>query len=242
MAALKSRKWAIACVIVAVLVVGFVPPLLKWQRAGTLQAETLSHLRRLTLGALLYAQDWDDRLMPPVSHPWGLPAFTWARLALPYSGPASSLENPANPFQGQLPDPRQRVDSAAGFAINHRFWNTFSSGPFPNDNIEMPGQTVLLVEAGPMWQTPFSQTASTHVGSVTYTDTTDRYQDLCPYPSPHNGKTIVSAADGHAEAVVAVHYFGWQVPHDRLFGRFGGEFYNWNGGHPNGHTDSPARD
>ena len=52
----------------------------------------------------------------------------------------------------------------------------------------------------------------------------------------------VVAVDGHAVMVEVKHYGPEDSPHDPLYGRIGNSIYNWNGGHPNGETDTPPRE
>ncbi len=60
------------------------------------------------------------------------------------------------------------------------------------------------------------------------------------YPSPHDRRMNVTAADTHTATVKVAHYR--PAGHDPLYGRLGGNIYNWNGGHPNGDTAGPPRE
>ena len=132
------------------------------------------------------------------------------------------------------------------YALNHRFYGQFGSGPFPLEDLEVGNQTVLLAEAGPMWSVSGREESASARRSlfarIAYGDTLDRYHGLVPYPSTHSGRMAVAAADGHAVAVRVEHYSPEDGPHDSLYGRLGGDLYNWNGGHPNGEVDRPPRE
>jgi prepilin-type processing-associated H-X9-DG protein len=123
------------------------------------------------------------------------------------------------------------------YALNERFFGVFSPGPFPVENVEIPEQTVLLAESG--WRRgsgPFGPPEQP-VSMSAYTDT-----GLNPlaYPSPHDDRMNLAAADGHAVSLRIAHY--GTAGHDTQFGRVGGALYNWNGGHPNGDTAGPPRE
>jgi hypothetical protein len=210
------------------------------------RAESLSNIRRIGAGALLYAQDWDSRLMPPATQQEETQWLTWPRLLRPYiSGEDSIFSNPSNPvtpFHSNVHHPRYGYPIDSSYALNRRFWNAFGPGPFPLDNLEMPEQTVLFVEAGPMWGDPLKERTSSRTALLDYGDTLDRIQGLVPYPSTHDGRMAVVAADGHGLMLTVEHYSSKDGPHDPRFGRIGQTIYNWNGGHPNGETDLPPRD
>ena len=110
----------------------------------------------------------------------------------------------------------------------------------------MPEQTLLLIEAGRMAADPrHPHFAEGHAGvfaTDTYCDTTDRLNDLSPYPSTHDGFIGLVAADGHGIIARIVYYNRQDGQHDTLLGRVGNNIYNWNGGHSNGRTDLPARE
>jgi hypothetical protein len=97
-----------------------------------------------------------------------------------------------------------------------------------------------------MWRDPrkppYRKTDRSAFARLIYSDTLDRVDGFCPYPSPHAGKMVVVAADGHAEVIDIEHYTREDGAHDRLYGRLGKDLYNWNGGHPNGETDRPPRE
>jgi prepilin-type processing-associated H-X9-DG protein len=97
-----------------------------------------------------------------------------------------------------------------------------------------------------MWRRPRSPDSSDANGTgfalLDYGDTTDRYRNLFAYPSPHDGRMTVVAADGHGLLITVDHYGPADGSHDPLYGRVGGNIYNWNGGHPNGETDRPPRE
>ena len=187
--------------------------------------------------------------MPPaVRLPDGA-CLSWIMRASPYGATQRLLDNPANPLEAvphSVIDPKTGCTVPSGYALNRRFFGTFARGPFLLDNLELPAQTALIVEAGPMWsQTGRDQgdRPSPHpFAMIEYSDTEDRFRNLVPYPSTHVGKIVIAAADGHAVAIRVEHYSPQDGPHDPLYGRIGGDIYNWNGGHLNGALDLPAHE
>lgn len=240
-----SPSLILTSVIILLLLLALgLPPLLSWGRAGRARALSLNNARRLAYAALLYAQDWDGRFMPPKQSLPDGSLRMWPEIVRPYVAPTSVFDDPANPLDsvpGPLRHPTEGYPVHSAYALNHRFWNTFGSGPFPVENLEIPAQTALFVEAGPMWKDPLhpphtnADRAATAVQD--YGDTLDRFGGFCPYPSPHDGKIVVVAADGHGVFVKVAHYRPADGLHDPLYGHLGGNLFNWNGGHPNGELD-----
>ncbi len=242
----RIRPASIALLVLAALAAAFgLPPLIGWQRMGSERALSLSNARRISTGLLLYSQDWDYRLMPPAER---LPTGAWRPWPLrarAYVSPDSTFSNPSNPvtpFHSRVNAPRDGYPIDASYALNGRFWGAFSPGPFPLENLELPEQTVLLMEAGPMSRLRYEGDPRGSLGVVIYGDTTDRIEGLIPYPSTHAKKMAVVAADGHGAVVTIEHYDQMLGLHDTLYGRVGANFYNWNGGFLNGQTDRPPRD
>ena len=244
----RGRRFAFGISAFVVLVtMGVLPPLLRWHREGINRAASLSNLRRLAAGLQLYAQDWDGCTMPPAYRTGENEWRTWPVTLKAYVAPRTVFSDPANPVDfadSRLRDPANGFPVPTSYALNRRFWNTFASGPFPLDNLELASQTVLFVEAGPLWkaggQSPTD--APPLFARLDYGDTLDAVAGLCPFPSPHGGKMTVVAADGHTATVTVEHYRASDGPHDALYGRVGANIYNWNGGHPNGETDRPPRE
>ncbi len=250
MEAKKHHRWrwvlggALGVVTLLVLI-----PLFQWQRMGQQRASSLANLRRIAGGFLMYSEDWDGRGMPPATQGKNGAWRTWPGLLRAYVGPESTFSNPANsvkPFHSSVRDPQNRYEIDSSYALNSRLWNTFSPGPFPLDDLELPAQTALFVEAGPMWRNPLDSsggaTAFEKVATLVYTDISDRYMGYVPYPSTHDGRMAVVAADGHGMLVGVAHYRSEDGAHDTVYGRIGESVYNWNGGHPNGATDRPAHE
>ena len=248
----SARKWRgfVLALVVVGLLVGL-PPLLTWQRTGEQRAKSLSNMRRLADAWQLYAQDWDGAPVPTVEQrteakntaaTW----LTWNRRLGAYGGTAAVLDNPANPAGERshaLQDPERKFAVTTSYALNTRFWDTFAPGPFPVDNLELPAQTALFVEAGPMsadpLRSPKTEAESRSLARLEYSDVADRVEGLYPYPATHSGKLAVVAADGHAVSLSVEHYAPASGPHNARYGRIGGDIYNWNGGHTNGDVDHP---
>ncbi len=246
---LKSRLLATAVLLVTLAIV--LPPLFLWQSENQQKALSLSNMRRVANGCLLYMQDWDERMPPPLQRtPDGF-MVTWARLARPYVLLDEAFSNPSNPVKpfSERPLLRDPMDNRAietSYALNRRFWGEFGPGPFPAGNLEIPEKTVLIVEAGRMAADPrhpsLSRSDVPGFGLDLYGDTTDRIGGLSPYSSVHGGKFGMVAADGHGVMARILYYSPSDGPHDRRFGRLGDSIYNWNGGYPNAETDRPARE
>ena len=240
------RRRMLVGALLCALLAGSLFPLYGWQSTQRDRAQSLSNIRRIGQGALLYAQDWDARFMPIATQESGDRWRTWPSTLRPYvQGPDTVFSNPSNPidpFHSRIKHPQYGYPIDSSFAFNQRFWNAFGSGPFPSDNLELPEQTVLFVEAGPMWTAPKRQGAPSDYALLDYGDTLDRTRGLVPYPSTHDGRMAVVAADGHGLLLSVEHYTDTEGPHDPHFGRIGQTIYNWNGGHPNGETDLAPRD
>ena len=238
-----TRRQITAIVLIAfVTLISIVPPLFLWQQREKRQARSLSNLRRIGLGTLLYAQDWDGRTMPPVQKLPNGKILTWAHTLIRYGANADVFQNPANPLSMPLPkDLKFSSEVNTGYAINGRLWDTFAPGAFPLENLEIPEKTVLAVEAGNAWSRFDKAEKVAPFAALTYGDTTDRLSGFVPYPSPHGGKIAVVAADGHTVLISVAHYDN-EMPHDTLYGRIGGKIYNWNSGYVNGQTDRPNRE
>lgn len=248
-----TSRQPVSLAIIALILLGLMlalMPLLHWQQGEIAQERSLSNLRRLADSLQLYAQDYDGCLMPPVEFRKEAPPLTWPVRAQGYlSSLPGLLDNPANPVSAAphpLTDPTHRYRIPTSYALNRRFFGVFSKGPFSLDNLELPEQTVLLVEAGPMWSHTgrgTNRTPTPHsIARLDYGDTADRVQGLVCYPSTHFGKMAVVAADGHAKSLRVAHYGSADGLHDPLYGRIGDDIYNWNGGHPNGLTDTPPHE
>ncbi len=196
----------------------------------------LTNLRRLGIAFQLYAQDWDGR-PTPISGSAG----NWTQALAAYIEP-ENLENPLNPLLPHTVHPRTKEPIPAGYALNYRFWDTFGKGAFLLENLEIPAQTALFVEAGSAWADALSPNSDKKpLALTTYTDTTEKVEGYTPFPSARSGKSAVVAADGHI-VVVKVAYYAPSPLHNALYGRFGGNIYNWNGGFENGKTDTKPKD
>ncbi len=245
---INNKTLVIGIVAGAVMIMASIP-LYSWQKMGQQRAESLANLHRVVYGALLYAQDWDGRLMVPARKLPDSSWETWPDLLKAYVTDPASFDNPSNSVFStghKLIHPTLHYEINTSYAMNRRFWDTFGPGPFPMDNLETSGQTALFVEAGPMQRKPREiETDARKVSSaaiIDYGDTADIIQNRFPYPSTHYGKMVVAAADGHVSLTKVAHYSSHDGMHDPLLGRIGNGIYNWNGGHANGETERPAHE
>jgi prepilin-type processing-associated H-X9-DG protein len=220
---------------------------LRWQKQEHAQNLSLSNLHALATATILYAQDWDGRPMPIAMRGANEKWVTWPMTLLHYLASSAKLENPSNPTCDlNVTHPTEAYRIRAGYALNRRFWNTFGRGAFPIDNLDVPAQTALFVEAGRMWKDPLvpptPQNPAAPFAVLDYGDVGERVRGYCPYPSTHNGRMAVVAADGHAELVKVEHYDPAEKSHDPMYGRIGGGIFNWNGGYPSNELDRPPRE
>ncbi len=243
MPASAKRMQITAVVVTGLLALLSLPSVLQWQKNHEQQTLSLSHLHRLAYSLQLYAQDYDDALPEPIAPS---SCLDWTTRLRGYYDNRQELQNPSNPFQRPIKDHATGCPIHSGYALNQRFYGQFSPGPFPFYNLVLPAQTALLVEAGPMWKTTGraeQNSASPQPwGSFAYTDTLQRFNGLVPFPSTHNHKLCLAAADGHAVCVRVAHYSPADGPHNTMLGRIGSHMYNWNGGRPNGHADQPPQE
>ena len=206
------------------------------QRAQASKTECITIERRLGTALLLYAQDHDGRFSPPDYEVPGHDWRHWAGILQPYLAQDEQLACPLLPMKGAH-ERFHRYSYEVSYALNYRFFGAFSPGPFPIENLEMPAQTVLLVESGRFLDPKAGDPSGQYYAMSAYYDIS---QWPGAYPSPHESKMNVIAADGHTVTLKLAHYK--PENHDPLYGRLGGSIYNWNGGHPNGDTSGPPRE
>jgi|GEM_PF-1627016 len=225
------RHW-LPVVGLAALAVASVPAL-QWRSYQMGRVRCQSNLRRLAVSLLLYAQDHDYRFPMPDRPAERGGARTWADLLKTYVDRRPIMECPWNRLGG-LRRTDQGIPFASSYALNSRFWGRFAPGPYPIENLELPSQTVLLVEAG-------RRRADGPFGTRLLETVTHTYWDtgVSPgaYPSAHRRKMNIVAVDGHARTITVAHYD--LDGHNPERGRLGGGIFNWNGGHPNGDTAGP---
>lgn len=209
---------------------------MQWQDIQWRKTLCLSNMRRLGTALLLYSQDHDARFpIPQYQTPDG-GWKPWTLALQAYYDEQRVLTCPANRAIGAI-DPYRGFPYQVGYALNLRFYGVFAPGPFPLENLEIAPQTALLVESGKVHPDgPFTE--RTHPWALPW------YWDTAwwpgAYPSPHNERMNIVAADGHAITTVVAHYK--PEGHDAMYGRLGKDVYNWNAGHPNGQTDGAPRE
>lgn len=224
----RPGRSLLVAVAAAALLSGAAPFLEQTRREGAGRIICMGSARRLGSALLEYAQDYDGCLPPARCE-----RVHWASLLQPYLGQDPLEPCPTHPI-GHSHDPYGSGAVPVGLGLNVRFDGYFAAGPFPLDNLEIPTQTALLVEAGPVlldgpfgvrrtdWAVPWYWDTSWWPGA---------------YPSVHGKRNNVVAADGHAVSMKVAHYS--KTGHDPVLGRFGGSVYNWNGGYRNGWTLGP---
>ena len=236
-----SRFWlalgGLLCVLFSVVGVG----LARWQSVQQKLQSNFTNLRRIALGAILYAQDWDGRFMPLAHRLEGNRWRTWRNYLEPYVEENYFL-SPLNPLLPNSRDPKGRYAITTAYACNYRLWDVFGKGVFPVESLDLPAQTAFFVDAGSVVQDPLRpNSARRPIAQDLYTDTTERLDGYSPYPSSVEGKICVAAIDGHI-VTVKVAYYQANAAHDPLVGRLGGNIYNWNGGLVQGASSSPPKE
>lgn len=227
----------VALILVLALGAALAYPLIGYGRSRSHETRCQTNLRWLATSLWLYAQDYDGALPPPEEKLPDSAWRTWVDVSEPYrvvpSERTNIVECPGNEA-GAARNPRHGYAYRSSYAFNRRFHGQFGPGPFPIFNLEIPERTALIVEAGRLRaSSPFGPPARPEAESVYW----DTGTTPLAYPSPHFGRMNVAAADGHAKNIVVRHYS--TAGHDPLYGRIGGQIYNWNGGHPNGKTELP---
>lgn len=219
----------------ALLLAGLVP-LLAGRSGNLARALCTTQARRLGTAMLLYAQDHDGCVPPIEYQESGGKWRTWTSLLTAYMTDSPFLQCPLssgtatrNPYAGFV--------YPCGYAINLRFHDYFGNGAFSLDALELPAQTAMLVEAGPVRSLGPYDPPDTDAALNWYWDTS-----WWPgaYGSPHGRRMVVAAADGHVVVERVAHYGA--EGHDMVLGRLAGGIYNWNGGHVNGETDGPVHE
>ena len=236
------RRIPLRIALVALLVVAAVLayPLIEYGQGRSNEARCQTNLRWLATSVWLYAQDYDGALPPPEERLPDSTWRTWIDLTESYriepDDRRSIVECPGN-LVGFARNPRHAYPYRSSYALNRRFHSHFGPRPFPILNLEIPERTALIVEAGRFRaSSPFGPPARPEAESVYW----DTGTTPLAYPSPHFRRMNLAAADGHAKSIVVRHYS--TTGHDPVYGRIGGQIYNWNGGHPNGRTELPARE
>lgn len=199
------------------------------------KTQCITNERRISSALLLYCQDHDGRLPPPEYEVSPGRWRHWFGLLQSYLPPDEKLVCPRLDIQG-VRERTHGYEFPASYALNGRFFDTFSAGPFPLEDLELPAQTAMLVESAGFRDASSGDVNARWILSV-YHDTAGLGG---AYPSPHESRMNVAAADGHIVTLKLAHYKPEE--HDREFGRLGGSIYNWNGGHPNGDTGGPPRE
>lgn len=231
----RSRQWRLAAGLAVVTAIAAVV----LGTVGFREARRtlcLSNQRRLSVALLIYAQD-NTGCLPPVRSKLETERTRfWLEAIdayLPLRGLGACPANPAADCQ----DTRTGDRFGGSYALNERFFGVFAPGPMAVEHVELPNQTVLLVEAGHQRaDRPFGPPA----GQSCRAGYWDTGEHPLFHPSVHAGKMSVSAADGHALALEVAHYS--LEGHDPLLGRLGGQIYNWNGGFPNGNLRGAPRE
>ena len=207
-------------------------PVFARAREKARQTSCLSNVKQLTLGLMMYAQDYDERLTGSYNN-----RDMWPRLIEPYvkSGQASgsrmvgsiwSCPTWPGPFTPQVHQDTWNPGSAGSqlaYGYNFRYLTMpvgssvdYSLGGVPLAEIERPAETVMIGETGLAllsgdrgWNTGMSYVA--REGCV---DALMQGSGNYVLYTRHNGMANVGFADGHAKASgrdVAVNLYYWQT-------------------------------
>jgi prepilin-type processing-associated H-X9-DG protein len=227
--------WKAAAAAGILIVIAVAVPALHWQYEESTRVRCQSNMRRLGTALLLYAQDHDGRLPPPQFRTATGEWRHWLDSISYLISPDEISVCPVNGAKGAV-QPLLGFPFPHSYALNERFYDVFSAGPFPTENLELPAQTVMLAESGGF----HGQAPGKGAGFWSMNVYTDTARWPAAYPSPHSGKMNIAAADGHVVSLKIAHYR--PEGHDSFYGRLGGSIFNWNGGHPNGDTSGPPRE
>ena len=181
------------------------------------QTSCLGNVKQITLGVMMYMQDYDERLpgtyiyTDPHADPYE--GLTWMPRVYPYivsgtsSGRGGVFTCPSWPGQFPLNKPSQFVLPSTppiSYGMNYYLNISYYEGGMALAQVERPAETILLGDSGP-GRVSQSYNWSTGMGYLINATRLDYFLDTptclgyCVY-TRHNGMANVGFVDGHAKA------------------------------------------
>jgi len=181
------------------------------------QTSCLGNVKQITLGIMMYMQDYDERLpgtyiyTDPYADPYE--GLTWMPRVYPYivsgttAGRGGVFTCPSWPGQFPLTRPTSFVLPSTppiSYGMNYYLNISYTEGGMALAQIQQPSDTILLADSGP-GRLSSSRNWDSGMGyliNATRLDLfleSDAYLGYCVY-TRHNGMANVGFADGHAKA------------------------------------------
>jgi prepilin-type N-terminal cleavage/methylation domain-containing protein/prepilin-type processing-associated H-X9-DG protein len=203
------------------------------------QATCLSHIKQLSLGVLMYAQDYDEQLLwyPSGSHcGWiyicGAPpryVLDWWDLVLPYTKNNQIYDCPsARPYRQNLLSNFGLRSVAIGYNMSPVFGNGLTKATLVNNvypgvglaEVTRPADTIMLGEAGHVWNpkataAPFNASDQPSP-SFASSPSIESGAEWGPEPR-HGGGCSIGFVDGHARWMKPETFYGVvDVPNKKI--------------------------
>ncbi len=161
-------------------------PVFARAREKARQTSCLANSKQLVLGAMMYAQDYDEML--PSSDEGTLGSYTWRSKILPYVKNAQLFQCPSNRITASVFDGGADYTENAGYAMNVAHWASGGRTPpsgQPLGAITDPSQCILL----------FESTGTYAIGN----DVDDMYVPPADWGKRHNDGANYGFCDGHSK-------------------------------------------
>jgi len=192
-------------------------PVFARAREKARQASCLSNVKQLTLGVMMYAQDYDDRLPGTYIYHYtdagARTGLTWIPRVYPYiqsgtsGGSGGVFYCPSYPGQYRFDKPTQFAipsTPSISYGMNIHLNISYDDGGMSLAQIEQPSNTILLADSGPS-RVSTSGTWNTGMAYLVNETRLDYFLETpaslgyCIY-TRHNGMANVGFVDGHAKA------------------------------------------
>ena len=190
-------------------------PVFARAREKARQTSCLSNMKQLGLAFMMYAQDYDETLIPLANGGYGIARYRWTTLIDPYVKNQQILTCPSDPKRG----------TAYGLSFNNLACDDTSAGGLGRGavlaDIASPADALMLTEA-----------ERADGAEIYYVYSLKRYalgavsgypNNGIPNPGRHNGGNNVAFCDGHSKWVgistmLDRNWSGWQMqPPDSLW-------------------------